>query len=186
MLRFCQRLAAHHGAALATVRTPGERLPFCDDAFDVVYIANSLHHVNDIPGTVAELRRVLKPGGRFVSVDPLAYNPVINCYRRMATGVRTPDEHPLTRSDVATITGVFRGADVRMFWLLTQVLFLKFFLLDRVHPNSDRYWKRVYKPDVRHAVRGWFPRLAAIDDWLMRRVSPLRWWAWNVVVVAEK
>ena len=56
----------------------------------------------------SEIRRVLKPGGRFFSYDPLAYNPAINVYRKMATEVRTPDEQPLTRADVQILHGMLR------------------------------------------------------------------------------
>src|SRR5215212_4968280 len=41
----------------------GERLPFADDSFDVVYSNGVLHHTPDTAGAVRELRRVLKPGG---------------------------------------------------------------------------------------------------------------------------
>ncbi len=37
-----------------------------------------------------------KYGGSFVSWDPILYNPLINIYRKLATEVRTKDEHPLT------------------------------------------------------------------------------------------
>jgi 2-polyprenyl-6-hydroxyphenyl methylase / 3-demethylubiquinone-9 3-methyltransferase len=42
-----------------------ERLPFADGAFDAVVAADVLEHVPDLPAVVAELARVLAPGGRF-------------------------------------------------------------------------------------------------------------------------
>jgi 2-polyprenyl-6-hydroxyphenyl methylase/3-demethylubiquinone-9 3-methyltransferase len=42
-----------------------ERLPFADGAFDVVVAADVLEHVPDLPAAVAELARVLAPGGGF-------------------------------------------------------------------------------------------------------------------------
>lgn len=44
----------------------GEALAFPDDSFDAVSIANALHHVVDVPQTLAEMVRVLKPGGWFI------------------------------------------------------------------------------------------------------------------------
>jgi 2-polyprenyl-6-hydroxyphenyl methylase/3-demethylubiquinone-9 3-methyltransferase len=43
-----------------------ERLPFADGSFDVVVAADVLEHVPDLPAAVAELARVLAPGGSFV------------------------------------------------------------------------------------------------------------------------
>jgi ubiquinone/menaquinone biosynthesis C-methylase UbiE len=40
-----------------------EALPFADASFDLVYAYGVLHHTPDTPGAVAELRRVLRPGG---------------------------------------------------------------------------------------------------------------------------
>lgn len=41
-----------------------ERLPFSDDSFDIVYSWGVLHHSPDTSVAVAEVRRVLRPGGR--------------------------------------------------------------------------------------------------------------------------
>ncbi|NSC25612.1 methyltransferase domain-containing protein [Streptomyces albus subsp. chlorinus] len=47
-----------------------DRLPFDDGAFDVVVSSLVLHYLEDWGPTLAELRRVLRPGGRLIaSVD---------------------------------------------------------------------------------------------------------------------
>jgi ubiquinone/menaquinone biosynthesis C-methylase UbiE len=46
------------------------RLPFADETFDVVYARALLHHLPDPAQGVAEIRRVLKPGGVAVVLDP--------------------------------------------------------------------------------------------------------------------
>jgi 2-polyprenyl-6-hydroxyphenyl methylase/3-demethylubiquinone-9 3-methyltransferase len=43
-----------------------ERLPFADASFDAVVAADVLEHVPDLPAAVAELTRVLRPGGSFL------------------------------------------------------------------------------------------------------------------------
>jgi SAM-dependent methyltransferase len=40
-----------------------ETLPFCPNAFDLVVSALSLQLVNDLPGTLVQIRRVLRPDG---------------------------------------------------------------------------------------------------------------------------
>lgn len=44
-------------------------LPFADNAFDCIVNGFMLRNVADLPATFAELRRVLKPGGRLVCLD---------------------------------------------------------------------------------------------------------------------
>jgi SAM-dependent methyltransferase len=43
-----------------------EALPFGDGALDLVVSALALHHVNDLPGTLVQIRRALKPDGLFI------------------------------------------------------------------------------------------------------------------------
>ena len=45
-----------------------EELPFADGEFDVVVAAWMLYHVPDLDRALAEIARVLKPGGRLVAV----------------------------------------------------------------------------------------------------------------------
>jgi ubiquinone/menaquinone biosynthesis C-methylase UbiE len=62
-------------AGLANVRfVPGkaESLPFGDAEFDVVVSRSALHHFLDPAVTLREMARVLKPGGRMVTVDVMA------------------------------------------------------------------------------------------------------------------
>jgi ubiquinone/menaquinone biosynthesis C-methylase UbiE len=51
------------------VQGDSERLPFETGAFDVVTCANSFHHYPHQARAVAEMHRVLRPGGRFILVD---------------------------------------------------------------------------------------------------------------------
>jgi ubiquinone/menaquinone biosynthesis C-methylase UbiE len=50
------------------------RLPFKDASFDKVVCTNSFHHYPDHFAALKEVRRVLKPGGMLVLVDPRADN----------------------------------------------------------------------------------------------------------------
>jgi SAM-dependent methyltransferase len=47
-----------------------EFLPFAEASFDLVISAGSLHWVNDLPGSLIQINRILKPDGLFVAVLP--------------------------------------------------------------------------------------------------------------------
>jgi ubiquinone/menaquinone biosynthesis C-methylase UbiE len=50
-----------------SVAADDEWLPFADESFDLVTSVLSLHAVNDLPGTLVQIRRVLKPDGLFIA-----------------------------------------------------------------------------------------------------------------------
>ncbi|HEV8331066.1 MAG TPA: class I SAM-dependent methyltransferase [Steroidobacteraceae bacterium] len=50
----------------------GEHLPYADQTFDVVYSSNVLEHVERLRSLLAEMRRVVKPGGYLVHLVPSA------------------------------------------------------------------------------------------------------------------
>lgn len=71
-----------------------EALDYPDATFDAAVGFAILHHL-DIPSSVAELHRVLKPHGLALFAEPLGTNPLINLYRRLTPQYRTPDEAPI-------------------------------------------------------------------------------------------
>jgi SAM-dependent methyltransferase len=183
MVQCAVGLARLHGVALDGVVSAAEDLQAPDGAFDIVYTANTIHHVTDKARFFSEIQRVLKPGGQFYSWDPLAYNPVINVYRAMASQVRTEDEQPLTFADVKLARRYFADVRHREFWIASLALFLKYYLVDRVHPNQDRYWKRILRETPR---RLWWWRPFAWCDAVLTRLPLVRRLAWNMVMWGTK
>ncbi len=57
------------------VAARSEEIPFADGAFDVVTSLNSLDHVDDLEQTVAEIKRVTRPGGHFVVAVEVGHRP---------------------------------------------------------------------------------------------------------------
>ena len=183
MLDATTRLARRNGVEVRTHKasaedtnlSPGER-------FDVIYAGNLLHHV-DIEATLRQLKPHLAVDGVFVSWDPLAYNPVINVYRRLAADVRTPDEHPLRWKDIRCLRREFAKVETHYFWLTTLVIFVWMAVAQRRNPGKERFWKSVV--DEADRWRPLYQPLSRIDTVLLKCMPPLRLLCWNVVIVAR-
>lgn len=63
--RARKRLQGKYDGLFTLIRGDAEQLPFADRSFDAVFDFGVLHHVPDWQTGIAEIRRVLKPGGTF-------------------------------------------------------------------------------------------------------------------------
>ena len=73
MLDQGRRLAIERGLDnIRFERTPAEKMPFADHAFDRVTSRQSAHHYADVRAALREVARVLSPSGRFVLIDTLS------------------------------------------------------------------------------------------------------------------
>ncbi|MFC1857520.1 class I SAM-dependent methyltransferase [Thermodesulfobacteriota bacterium] len=183
MIDCALRLAAHFGVEIEAIASHAEALVVKSNRYDCVYMANVIHHTTDKQRLFHEVYRVLKPGGSFFAWDPLAYNPIINIYRRMATRMRTTDERPLTYRDIEIIKKYFPALAHREFWITSLALFLKYYIVNRIHPNDQRYWKRILKED-RDSLWWWLP-LYYLDG-VLTRLPGIRFLAWNIVLWGYK
>lgn len=183
MLDASLRLAAANGVRIRTHLSAAESLQLpAEEVFDVIYAGNLLHHA-DIPATLARLSCRLAPQGVFVSWDPLAYNPVINVYRRIATQVRTADEHPLTWADIRGFRRHFPHVETRYFWLSTLLVFVIMALVQHRDPNRERFWKAVVREE--RSWRRLYRPLERLDRLLLKFLPPLRLLCWNVAIIAS-
>lgn len=184
MLDATCRLARVNGLSVKAHLASAEDLCLDpSDQFDVIYAGNLLHHV-DIESTLKRVTPHLVDGGLLVTWDPLAYNPAINVYRGIATQVRTPDEHPLTWSDIKLFRRYFSSVKTRYFWFTTLIIFVIMALAQRRDPNKERFWKVILKEGPKWA---WLYRpLEVFDQLLMAFLPPLRLLCWNVVIVCKK
>ena len=62
-----RRAIAERVGTVAAVVADEEALPFRDASLDLVVSALTLQHVNDLPGTLIQIRRALKPDGLFLA-----------------------------------------------------------------------------------------------------------------------
>lgn len=139
-----------------------ENMSFPDNSFDLVFGSGILHHL-DLGKAIAEIHRVLKPGGVAIFQEPLGHNPIINAYRRYTPGARTQDEHPLLRQDFRSIRKVFPRTRVEYF-VLSSLACVPF-------------GRNVAGRAVRAILSGF-------DSILF--LTPLRWWAWYALMLMRK
>jgi demethylmenaquinone methyltransferase / 2-methoxy-6-polyprenyl-1,4-benzoquinol methylase len=94
MLAGARRRAAEHpelAGRLTFVQGEAERLPFPDHAFDAVTFTYLLRYVDDRPGTMRELARVLKPGARIGMVEfGVPSSPALRTLWRVYTRIGLP------------------------------------------------------------------------------------------------
>jgi len=91
------------------VEANAEQLPFQDDAFAVVLVNFTIHHFARPDVVCSEIRRVLKPGGRFVFAGPIeqlefgAFVAGLTAHHTMAVLAHGPLYLEATRDDYETL-----------------------------------------------------------------------------------
>ena len=86
MIAATSRVAAERGFANIVARVAdATRLPFADAHFDLVISRVAAHHFSNPRQAMAEVRRVLRPGGRLILIDSVApehpaLDTFLNCF----------------------------------------------------------------------------------------------------------
>ena len=140
-----------------------EKTKFKKDTFNIIYGTGILHHLN-IKICLDEINRILKPGGKFLFIEPLGTNPAINFYRKLTPKSRSEDEHPLNNQDFYLIRNIFTKVKIKYYGFLTLIFF------------------PVYKSPESSII---FKFLQKVDQFLFRFII-FRKFAWSVLIIAEK
>jgi ubiquinone/menaquinone biosynthesis C-methylase UbiE len=86
-------------------RADARALPFGDDSFALATMVNVVHHLEDAPATLAEIARVLAPGGRLVISD------FTDSGFEILERIHREEEHVHERHAGGTIDGLARHFD---------------------------------------------------------------------------
>jgi demethylmenaquinone methyltransferase/2-methoxy-6-polyprenyl-1,4-benzoquinol methylase len=68
-VRMMEAGRARGRSTIGWVAGAGERLPFANGSVDTLTISFGIRNVTDMPAALREIRRVLKPGGRFLCLE---------------------------------------------------------------------------------------------------------------------
>jgi 2-polyprenyl-3-methyl-5-hydroxy-6-metoxy-1,4-benzoquinol methylase len=94
----------------------GEDLTFCNNSFDLVLGSAILHHT-DIEPALSGIRRVLKPGGKAIFIEPLNHNLLLRSWRKVTPWRRSPTEKAFLLRDLAYVRSVFPNSRFTYFVL---------------------------------------------------------------------
>jgi ubiquinone/menaquinone biosynthesis C-methylase UbiE len=121
MHRLARRRLAHVGIPVERHVLAGERLPFAADSFDCVVSTFTLCSITDVERALAEVYRVLKPGGRFLFLEHgLSPEPRVQVWQRRLNWLeqRLADGCRLDRGIRTLVAGPpFASLDVAEFYL---------------------------------------------------------------------
>jgi len=185
MLTFTHKLSLHYGLQhnIQLFHVAAENISFPQESFDAIFACNLLHHINLKKG-INKIYKVLKTDGTAIFLEPLAYNPIINVYRKMASDVRTDSEHPITYKDIELIKQYFPNFMHREFHFSTLLIFIWFFVGLRIHPNKERYWKKIIHEGRKYKTV--FTILHKIDNLILTLIPWLASLYWVIVLKATK
>lgn len=93
--------------------------PFPDDSFDLITCCFAIYYASDIPFTIGEMHRVLRPGGRLFTTGPMPENKqLFYDVIKEATGKQIPPMPGSSRyaSEILdTIKGKFAETEIHIF-----------------------------------------------------------------------
>lgn len=161
------------GQVRGFARSASDLSCFADGEFDLVFASAALHHTLKYPNALAELVRVMRPGGTLLLAETYNNNPLLNLARRVRARVENEEEEQgeeiiLSDREIAQLREAFRKVELREMNLLAMG---KRLLRGHFH---------------RKAARGVVRALEAVDGAVLGVAPELKRWCGEVLVIAER
>jgi SAM-dependent methyltransferase len=146
---------------------------FRDHEFNLIYASAALHHTLKYPNALAELLRVLRPGGKLVLAETYGNNPILNGMRRLRWRLSRQPEGA--------------GEDIILSDRELDLLRHHFSRVDVTPLNLFAMAKRLFRGRFQaRPVRAMMGVLEAIDFQLLQVLPSWRRYCGEVLVVAQK
>lgn len=145
---------------------------FADGEFDLIYASAALHHTLKYPNALAELLRVLKPGGAIVLAETYGNNLLLNFARRLrwrlsGEPIESGEEILLCAAHIAALRARVRQVEIIPLNLLAMA-------------------KRLFRGRfTSRTVRGFITCLEAIDRQILSAAPFLGRYCGEVILVAR-
>ncbi len=162
-LRRLRDVAKARRCLISCQQMAAEEMAYASNSIDVIFGISVLHHLETLPA-IQEIKRVLKPGGRAIFVEPLNRNPLSNLYRTLTPNRHSENESPLDYSIFGTLENHFSLVHHREFYLLSLGAVIFSFLKS----------KRMFDWSL--------ARLMGADERLFALAPWLRKYAWITVI----
>lgn len=104
-----RRLASKHRARIDVVEGTAEHLPADDRSADAIWAVNTMHHWTDLAQGVAEIARVVRPGGRILLVDEAFNDPAHPDFERFGAQ-HGDDDHGFTMVEADQVVDLLQSA----------------------------------------------------------------------------
>jgi len=93
------------------IRTNGMKLPFKDDTFYTVLTTSVLEHFTDLEEVVAEIARIIKPGGSLLFLSPT--ENMFYRFGRWLFGFKKPEDHYYSAGEIELVLKTHFTSEVK-------------------------------------------------------------------------
>lgn len=119
---------------VSLIRTNGMKLPFKDDAFSTVVATSVLEHFTDLEEVVAEIARIIKPGGSLLFLSPTE-NMFYQCGRWLF-GYKKPEDHYYSAREIEVVLKTHFTLEAKKNFPIDFLPFISVYRIGRFKKNT--------------------------------------------------